>query len=257
MKPTIKITTLLLFLIIIIPLTLAVEPTPIPNDPNANLKNYVTAEHIKTRTEFTQYTDRKIDELITYVTTKGQDQINENFQVLDERVRLMFLKAQIQLALNIILSIITAQAIWWFLKKKLEKIRKPRPTSIKDNLTANKYGLMSQDYQNKITQEDQTIIKPTTYHDTNETTPNTPQVDLIEEMLKEKKIKEQQQREKEQQKILEQQNKIRQQKNQELQKLKQERQKKTEKINKKIMELDLELNPMPPAPIPPPIFKQE
>jgi hypothetical protein len=252
MKPTIKITlTLLLFLITIIPFTLAVDnPAPIPTDPYASIKNHITAENIRTRTEFTQYTDRKIDEFTTYINTQGQKYVDENFKVLDDRMRAMFLKAQIQLTLNIILSIITAQAIWWFLKRKLEKIRRPRPTSIKDNLSANKYGTISPEYQNKIDAEDKTIIKPTTYQDNNETTPNTPKVDLIEQMLADKRRKEQEQAQRE----FEKQEKIRQQKMTELNKLKQERLKKTEKITKKINELHLELNPMPPPPMPPPIL---
>jgi hypothetical protein len=240
-----KLISFLTLIILLLPSALSEEAI---NDPYLSLKNHVTAESIKTRTEFTSYTDKKIEEMNTQVTTKVQGYIDENFKILDDRTRLMFLKAQIQISIAVILCIIIANAIWYLIKRSIEKIRKPIPKTIKDNLTANKYGLISEKYQETIHQEDKTIIKPTAYQDLTETSINTPQVKIIEELLREKKEKERLQAEKEKQKIEIENAK----KKEEIKKLLEKKRNKTKNLDKKIGELTQQIIPTnldePPQP---------
>lgn len=240
---------LTLILLSIIPFSIA-EPTPVPvyNEQtivsNNDLQNLITQEGIKTRTEITLYADRKISEMITTVKTDGQKFIDDNFKVFDKRMHELALKIQIQFLIGIFCTIILAQGLWWIIARILNKKDKDRPRYINlDTYTAQKYGLISEEYQEKITKEDQTVVKKVVTTE-EKPTPIPPSMTEIEAMLYKMKIQKQQNEQKNKAEQLKKQYERDAKKQTEIDKqimkLKEKEDKKTRKIREKAQKLEME-----------------
>lgn len=104
--------------------------------------DHVTGENQKTRSELTIYTDRKIGEMTTTLETKGRNFINENFARFDQNIRDLALKIQIQASVTLLGIIILSQAVWYFIKRKLEKKEKATSRILQDTLYKEKYGFL-------------------------------------------------------------------------------------------------------------------
>lgn len=230
-------------------------------DTTTQIRTQITAEHIKTRTEITQYADKLANQVVEVVKNDGYKFLDELFQTFDNRIRILAIKIQFQLTLTIILSIIFANAIWYWIKTTIEKKNKKLPRNIyQDTYMANQYGQISPTYQEKITREDQTIIRPTNLTDTNnQKEPNTPSINQLEQMIQEQR----QQREyQEKMKEAEKQRKENEKKAKEIQKLQEKADKKTRKLREKIQRIQKDINPIQltetlPPPNPPSIFQKQ
>ena len=166
------------------------------------IQTHVTIENTKTRTELTKYTDRKIGEMITTLKKDGEKYVNDNFAVFDARIHDLAKKLQVQIAITLFCIIILSQATWLMIKRKIEKKeQKINPKITKDNLTANKYGLTSEEFKTKINKEDKTVIKQETLSATSETI-KPPEMTEIERMLRNKRQQEEEEQIKEEEEQL-------------------------------------------------------
>jgi hypothetical protein len=208
----------------------AIETTTTNTDPFATITQQITAEGIKTRTELTKYTDAKIEQFWKQITSEGKNIYEENLAQFDRSIHILAVKVQIQFAITTFLVIILSLATWYFIKRQIEKLYKPKPKHLeRTEIIADKYGLVSEEHLQKIQLEQLKNIKETPFADTTPTTPRPPSVDEILKKIAEDKKK----REEEQQKA----QKIRE----EIQKLEQKAEQKTKRIKNKIQDLKKEM----------------
>lgn len=218
MKKTITLITIML--IITTQLTIAENADPI-----TQLQNTIIQEHIKTRLEMTKYADAKFSQYDEKIQKEIKPYIDENFKIFDDRMHALATQFIFQLTTAMFFAIILANAIWLVIKRSIERIRKKTNKTInKDELTMKKYGIITPEYLEKITKEDQTITKKPIMKD-KDITPTSPSINQIEEMLKKKK-------EEENKKRLE-----------EIKRLEEKAQQKTRRINQKIEELKKTITP--------------
>lgn len=187
-KKNFSIILTLILLILIIPFSLA-EIVPVNTNNQAIITNdqinqQIVQQGTQTRNEITTYIDKKVAETISTLTTDGQAFINENFKAFDRQMRAFALKVLIQLIIGIVVSIVFANALWYMIKKALDKKEADRPRYlILDTLTAKNYGLISEEYKAKIDKERDTIIKSPVFEET-KNNPEAPTLTEIEEMMK-------------------------------------------------------------------------
>jgi len=119
-----KIIALIFLFLLTFPFALAEENMNFGEQ--INVRNEVVESHIKTRNEIKSYMDKKSDQLISEVTTKAQGFIDENFLVLDQRVHRMINAFLLKIVLGLTSCIVFSQLIWFFIKRKIEKIRQKK-----------------------------------------------------------------------------------------------------------------------------------
>ena len=117
MKLTLRKITIILFLLLLIPLTYAQTTQPVIDQ--AGLQNFIVKEDIKTRNEIKAHIDKVKDDLTKYVENEGQAFIDANFKVLDDRVHSLANKMLIKAVIGIIASILFSQLIWFLIKRKI------------------------------------------------------------------------------------------------------------------------------------------
>lgn len=186
-KPALLIITIIL-MILLIPFSLA-EIVPVNTNnqaliTNEQLNNQIQQQGLQTRNEITTYIDKKVAETISTVTIDGQNFVNENFKAFDKRMHELALKVLIQLIIGIICAIIFANALWYAIKKAINKKEEERPRYLLlDTLTAKQYGLISDEYKSKIDKERDTIVKSPVFEE-QKNNPEPPTMTEIEEMMK-------------------------------------------------------------------------
>lgn len=211
------------------------------------ITEHTTAEGIKTRTELTAYTDRKINELQTIVKTDVKKYIDENYQALDNRIYGMIQKFLTLIVILVVITIILGQGLWYAIKRKIEAKRKKLPNKVKqDDYTAHKYGQIPPSYQ-----ETQTATKKIMYEQNAQTedTENkilTPTIEAITKEYEEyqKKLAEEENK-KLQKQYLEDEKRMKK-----IKKLEDKAAKKTRRLTKKMEQLKSELSIKPPTPPP-------
>lgn len=204
-------------------------------DPINQLINHVSQEHQKTRLELTKYADAKFSQYDERITTEIKPFIDENFKIFDDRMHALATQFILQLTLALFLTIIIANAVWFIIKRSLERLRKPKNPTIKDQLTQKKYGMITQEYQTKITKEDETIIKNPILQE-RENTPQSPDMQQIQAILEKKRAEEQKKIAEENAKKLA-----------KIAELEAKAEKKTRRIKKQITEISNTITPTSPA----------
>lgn len=215
--------TIIIILITLISINLVLGATPInqpvittpinPQTPvgvtNDQLMNVILQENIKTRTEFTAYTDRKITEMITTVKTDGQAMIDENFRILDQRIQDTATKLVIKITIGIIIAIILGLSIWYSIYHQINKLLKKRPHSLtSDEYALTRAGLITPEYATKIEKESRTQYKMPPSPEYKDAQPKPPSIQQIEKMIiARRKEKEIQQLQKEKEKKIKEYNK--------------------------------------------------
>lgn len=190
MKKTKIILTITLLIIILLPI-LASADEVMTTEQYQDLKQQINSEGIKTRTELTLYVDRKVAETMTAIETQVKPYIDENFKIFDNSMRILAIKFQVQLAVTLFCVIILSNATWYWIRRKLDSKKEKIPKTIKkDTLLADKYGLVSEEYLEKIRKEDESVIKPTPFHDVDKTSVEPPAMTTIERLLEKKRQEE-------------------------------------------------------------------
>jgi hypothetical protein len=179
---------LILILTLTIPLAFAVNtinPQPPPQTTSLeDIKQTIIQQGIQTRTEITAYSDRKITEMITTVRTDGQKFIDDNYKVLDARIQEIALKLLIKLVLGIFFAIILSSAVWYAIRRAIEKKERLRPKDMtQDQYLAKKHGLISEEKKTQLLEEDHTIIKQTPLSETRLEPPTPPSISEIEKII--------------------------------------------------------------------------
>lgn len=224
-------TTITIILILLLTTTAHAENA----DPIIQLQNTIIQENIKTRTELTKYADAKFQQYDEKIQSEVKPFIDENFKRFDDNMHRLATQFIFQFTLSLIFAIILANAVWYWIKRTIEKIRinKTTKTLRGDTLTATQYGLITPEYQAKITREDQTIIKKPQFKETpNQPTP--PSIQQIELMLEARRIAK-----------IEAENKKKQE---EIMRLQAKAEAKTKKIKQKIQEITKTIEILPPTP---------
>ena len=109
-----KIIIISFFLLLLTPILIQAEETTAGS--TAVLKNLIVAEEIKTRTQLRTYCDKKITQVETLCVKKGEQYINENFQLFEDKIRSITNKMLIKVLLGIIGAILFSQIIWYLIK---------------------------------------------------------------------------------------------------------------------------------------------
>ena len=119
-----KIIIISFFLLLLTPILIQAEETTAGS--TAVLKNLIVAEEIKTRTQLRTYCDKKITQVETLCVKKGEQYINENFQLFEDKIRSITNKMLIKVLLGIIGAILFSQIIWYLIKERIKK-KKEKP----------------------------------------------------------------------------------------------------------------------------------
>lgn len=186
-KTSVSLILTITLILLIIPFSLA-EIVPVNTNnqaliTNEQLNNQIQQQGLQTRSEITTYIDQKVAETISTLTTDGQEFINKNFKAFDKQMHELALKVLIQLIVGIMVAIILANAIWYAIKKAIDKKGEERPRYlILDTLTAKNYGLISEEYKAKIDREKNTNVKPPVFEET-KNNPEPPTLTEIEQMI--------------------------------------------------------------------------
>ena len=118
-----------LFFLILIMSTIsvyAIDEGTIAFGDDTSVKNEVAKQHLQTRAEIKKYIDTKSDALVQEVEKKAQNFIDENFLVLDTRMRLLINGILLKAMIGIVACIVFSQLIWFFIKKKIDSIRRKK-----------------------------------------------------------------------------------------------------------------------------------
>jgi len=119
-----KIIIISFFLLLLTPILIQAEETTAGS--TAVLKNLIVAEEIKTRTQLRTYCDKKITQVETLCVKKGEQYINENFQLFEDKIRSITNKMLIKVLLGIIGAILFSQIIWYLLRERIKKLKKKK-----------------------------------------------------------------------------------------------------------------------------------
>lgn len=119
-----KIIIISFFLLLLTPILIQAEETTAGS--TAVLKNLIVAEEIKTRTQLRTYCDKKITQVETLCVKKGEQYINENFQLFEDKIRSITNKMLIKVLLGIIGAILFSQIIWYLIKERIKKLKKKK-----------------------------------------------------------------------------------------------------------------------------------
>lgn len=189
-----KITlTIILTIIIFSNIAIAVgENTLTPINPNINqpiisaqqIQDFYILEETKTRNEFTQYTNNKINEMINTIKVDGQRMIDENFRIFDERMHALAQEFLIKFIIGLMACIILANSIWYYIQKKIEGIGQKKAHLTPDEYAHIISGILTKEYKERI--KDQAPIENKQYAD-QPTIPSPPSVEEIETMINNRK----------------------------------------------------------------------
>jgi len=99
-----------------------------------DLRNSVINENFKTRAELKAYLDKMRTEMSLEFQNEGQKFIDDNFQVLEDRIKSIFRTLLFAALVGIIASIVLANAIWFLIKRAIRRIwrRKKEIIRMKD-----------------------------------------------------------------------------------------------------------------------------
>jgi len=99
-----------------------------------DLRNSVINENFKTRAELKAYLDKMRAEMSLEFQNEGQKFIDDNFRVLEDRIKSIFRTLLFAALVGIIASIVLANAIWFLIKRAIRRIwrRKKEIIRMKD-----------------------------------------------------------------------------------------------------------------------------
>jgi hypothetical protein len=195
MKKT--LTLIFICLLIITTLTSAAQiqnkpiPTPVIPAQSATLESIQTTisqEGVKTRQEVTTYIDGKSAEILDTTSTNMKNYVASTYTKFYKDIYDLWKQIQVAAIITIFATIILANAVWYAIKRLVEKKDRARPRYLlQDKLLAKKYGLATDEHLDKIHKEDKTIYEQKQTPDHRYTSPTPPTMSKIEEIIARKK----------------------------------------------------------------------